>query len=110
MMKIINLPSYGGLHFGEMSDLKIFENCYFEETNPESEFIHKAIIFKIDYNPDEIYSKNDGYAGNCWTARVEDYRTTDDTSFIFNFRNFDDLVVHYEKEGLKFVNTKNINK
>lgn len=110
-MKTIDLPSYGGLHFGSMIDLKIFENCYFEETNPESDFIHKAIIFTIEYNPDEIYSKTDGHDGNCWTAHVEDYRMIDGTiSFIFNFRNFGDLVVYYEKEGLKFVNTKNINK
>jgi len=107
MMKTIDLPSYGDLHFGAMSDLKIFENCYFEDTNPESNFIYKA----INYNPDEIYSKTDGNGGNCWTAYVEDYRMTDGTtSFIFNFRNFGDLVVHYEKEGLKFVNTKIINK
>ena len=109
MSTTIILPTYGGLHFGAGSELKHFENCYFEEINSENNLINKAIIFSIKYEPDGTYWSSDGYAGNCWTACVSDYRDDVNSVITYIFRNFTDLVIHYEKEGLKFVNSKNIN-
>lgn len=107
MSRTIDLPSCGGYHFGASSELKFFESCYFEEVNPETNFINKAVIFSINYEPDGTYWSSNGYAGKCWTAHIADSRDNDaGTTIIYNFRNFGDLVVHYEKEGFKFVNTK----
>jgi len=104
MLRTINVTPCSGYHFGGASHIKKFEICYFQEINSISNFINKAIIIDIKYNPDEIYSKNDGYAGNCWTAHIEDSREIEGGAIIYNFRNFGDLVAYYEKEGFTFVN------
>lgn len=109
MSKTIILPTCGGLHFGAASELKHFENCHFEEIHSETNFINKAIIHTIKYEPDGTYWTTDGYAGNCWTACVADSRDDTYPIITYIFRNFGDLVIHYEKEGFKFVNTKNVN-
>lgn len=106
MSKTIILPTYDGLHFGASSELKYFEHCYFEEINSENNLINKAIIFSIKYEPDGTYWSSDGYVGNCWTADVSDYRDDINSVITYIFRNFTDLVIHYEKEGFKFVNNK----
>lgn len=104
MSNIINLPSVGGFHFGSMFQLNGFINKHFEEINSTTNTINKAIIIDIDYNPDEIYNKTDGYAGKCWTANISDSRLINGFPLItYNFRNFNDLLAHYEKEGFKFV-------
>ena len=76
-----------------------------EEIKPVNpQLINKAIIISIEYNPDELYNKTDGYAGNCWSANIMDSREINGSIIItYNFRNFRDLVAHYEKEGFKFV-------
>jgi hypothetical protein len=102
MSKTIILPTYGGLHFGDVSELNHFENCYFEKFSSKN----KAIILSIKYEPDGTYWSSDGYAGNCWTARVSDYRDGVSTIITYIFRNFNDLVIHYEKKEFRFVNTK----
>ena len=108
MSNLINLPSFGGMHFGRTLDLKIFENCFFEEIHSETNIINKIIITKIDYKPDEIYIKNDGIAGKCWLADVMDSRIeNDDPIQTLYFRNFGDVIVYFEKEGFKFVSPTN---
>ena len=103
MSNVINLPSVGGYHFGYMDDVKKFIENYFEEINPTTNIINKAFIISIEYNPNEIYNKTDGHAGHCWTAQISDSREINGGSLItYNFRNFRDLVAHYEKEGFKF--------
>lgn len=106
MSNTIILPTYCDLHFGAGSELKYFENCYFEEINSENNSINKAIIFSIKYEPDGTYWSSDGYAGNCWTACVSDYQDDINSVITYIFRNFTDLVIHYEKAGFKFVNNK----
>lgn len=104
MSTTIDLPSIGGYHFGAMYQLKPFINQHFEEKNSTTNIINKAIILTIEYKPDEVYKTTDGYAGNCWSATIMDSREINDNSIIiYNFRNFRDLVAHYEKEGFKFV-------
>lgn len=104
MSTTIDLPSIGGYHFGAISQLEPFINQHFEEINPTTNIINKAIIISIEYKPHEIYNRTDGYAGNCWAANIMDSREINGVSFIsYNFRNFRDLVAHYEKEGFKFV-------
>lgn len=101
MSNIIELPSCGGHHFGSFNRLKPFIGCYFEEIKPATNIIKKAVITKIEYNPDEIYSSTDGYAGKCWTAHIKN--STNEEEIMYNFRNIRDLVNHYEKQGFKFV-------
>jgi len=101
MSKIINLPSNEGHHFGKMYHIKPFIDHHFEEKNSDTNIINKAFILNIEYNPDKIYLSTDGYAGNCWTATVLD--SIQECEIIYNFRNFRDLVIYYEKQGLKFV-------
>jgi hypothetical protein len=102
MSNVIELPSCGGHHFGSFNRLKPFIGCYFEEIKPATNIIKKAVITKIEYKPDEIYSSTDGHAGKCWTAHVK-YSTDEEVEVIYNFRNIRDLVMHYEKKGFKFV-------
>lgn len=104
MEKEINLPSNGGYHFGRMINLKKYEGSYFE-TNEEDKLniIHKAIIISIVYKPDEIYNRTDGNEGNCWRAIIHDSRLIDNIyTYKFNFRNFSDLIYHYESQDMNY--------
>ena len=47
MSNVINLPSVGGYHFGSMFQLNGFINKHFEEINPTTSIINKAIILKL---------------------------------------------------------------
>jgi len=98
------LNSVGKYHFGRMIDLEKYVDCYFESNlADESNIINKAIIYSIVYNPNEIYCRTDGYAGACWTATIHDSRLIKGKStYKLNFRNFVDLVVHFETEDMKF--------
>ncbi len=104
MEKEMNLPSVGGYHFGEMVDLSKYSGTHFENNNAdESNIIDKAIIISISYKPDEIYNTTDGHAGNCWTAIIHNSRLIDDIYiYKLNFRNFSDLVTHFESQDMKF--------
>ena len=104
MEKEMNLPSVGGYHFGAMIDLSKYAGSYFENNNAdESNIIYKAIIISISYKPDEIYNTTDGYAGKCWSAIIHDSRMIDDIyEYKLNFRNFSDLVTHFESQDMKF--------
>jgi len=104
MEKEINLPSNGGYHFGKMIDLPKYEGSWFENNEADqSNIIHKAIIFSIIYNEDEIYNKTTGYDGNCWTATIHDSRMMDDICvYKLNFRNPSDLFNHFESQDMKF--------
>jgi hypothetical protein len=102
MSNVIELPSCGGHHFGSVNRLKPFIGCYFEEIKPATNIVRKAIITKIDHNPDKNYLSTDGHAGNCWTAYVK-YSSDEEVEIIYNFRNIRDLVMYYEKEGFKLV-------
>ena len=103
MSNIIDLPSVGKYHFGAMDDIKKYFDSHFEEINPTTTIINKAIILNIGYNPSEVYNRTDGYFGNCWTATLSDSRVINGNALIvYNFRNFGDLITHYEKEGFKF--------
>lgn len=101
MSKIINLQSNGGYHFRKIHHLKPFIGHHFEEKNSETNIINKAVILNIECNPDKMYLSSDGYAGNCWTATVLD--SIQECQILYNFRNFRDLVMYYEKQGFKFV-------
>ena len=103
MTDIIELDSFGGYHFGGAHDIKIVEGCWFEEveTNVDNKFINKAVIITTKYEPDEAYNRTDGYFGKCWSATLTDSRNN--SVLQFRFRNFGDLVVHYEKQGFKFI-------
>lgn len=104
MTTTINLPSIGGYHFGSINQLKPFFDKHFEERNPKTDTVNIAKIINIEYKPDELYNKTDGYSGNCWSANIVDSRKINSSLLIkYNFRNFRDLVAHYEKEGFKFV-------
>jgi hypothetical protein len=91
--KEINLKSLGGYHFGKLIDITNLVGSYFEKNNV------KVTIISILYNPDNIYSTTDGYAGNCWTAKMQ--YTNEPTIYKLNFRNSNDLFAHYENE--KFI-------
>lgn len=100
----IDLPSIGGYHFVDIYKLKPFIYKHFEEINSKTDIINKAIIINIEYKPDELYNKTDGYTGSCWSATIMDSRGINNSEVItYKFRNFRDLVIHYEKEGFKFV-------
>ena len=103
MSTIINLRSYGGLHFGNGLPIKDFEGSYFE--HPITKCI--ARINTIKYKPDDIYNISDGYAGNCWLAYVFDTRKINGKEeIIYNFRNFGDLIEEYKKEGFSFIDAR----
>ena len=111
MEKEINLPSVGGYHFGAMIDLSKYSGSYFEYKTDESNIINKAIIISLIYKPDYIYNNTDGYAGNCWTAVILDSRLIDVINvYKLNFRNFSDLVKHFESQDMIFVDKNNIYK
>ena len=104
MEKEMNLPSVGGYHFGASIDLSKYSGSYFENNNTdELNTIDKAIIISISYNPDEIYNTTDGYTGNCWSAIIHDARLIDNVHrYKLNFRNFSDLITHFELQDMKF--------
>ena len=104
MERSINLKSVGKYHFGKMIDLEKYVGSYFESISVEEpNIINKAIIHSIKYNTDEIYNRTDGYAGRCWTVTMYDSRLINgEYTYHLNFRNFVDLVTHYESEGMKF--------
>lgn len=104
MKKEINLKVGGGYHFGRIVDLNKYSGSYFECNKvDEFGFIYKAVIFCITYNPDNVYNRTDGYFGNCWTALIHDSRYIGyDYEYSLNFRNFSDLVSHYESQDMRF--------
>jgi hypothetical protein len=108
MQKEINLKSVGGCHFGAMIDLKKLEGSYFEDKDcDENGIINKAIIYLIEYNPNNIHCITDGYAGYCWTAIIHDSRLDNDLYiYKLNFRNFGDLVAYYKEQNMKLVHTE----
>lgn len=108
MLIPIVLNSTGkGLHMGRQAGYERFVGSYFEKINEtENNFIDKAIINSIKYNPDKIYGETDGYVGTCWSVDIID--PDDNTKWAtgissYSFRNFQDLVAHYELRGYKFV-------
>ena len=109
MSETIVLKSVGkGLHLGSKSGYEKFVGNYFEKiTENNEEFIHKAIIYSIYYDPDKIYRETDGLVGTCW--RVDMIDDEDNTKWAtgilkYSFRNFQDLVTHYQEKGYKFIN------
>jgi len=104
MLSETKLTSTGGYHFGRMVDLSKYTGSHFESNHSdESNIIHKAIILSIYYNPDEIYNRNDGYFGNCWSVIINDSRMiNNEYTYKLHFRNFSDLVKHYENQDMKF--------
>lgn len=98
-----------GYHFGSSSNFNRFQNSYFEEIHDNiknTTIINKAIIMSIVYEPDETYSIFDGYFGTCWKASIVD--SSQDNSILYiHFRNFGDLVSHYEKKGFRFIDVSN---
>ena len=99
----INVSSlYKGLHFGAMSGYDKLQGKWFEQKEfDDNNYMFKAFINNIKYDPDEIYLKNDGYSGNCWTAEILDTKNV--KIEIYRFRNFVDLVEVFEKKGYKFI-------
>ena len=106
MLSEMNLKSVGGYHFGKMIDLKKVEGCYFESNITDQ---YKATIIQIVYKADVIYNTTDGYAGNCWSAIIDDSRLiNNEYKYKLNFRNFNDLLSHYQSQDMKFININNI--
>ena len=103
MSNEINVSSfYKGLHFGSMSDYEKLQWKWFEKKEfDDNNYMYKAIIHYIKYQPDEIYLKNDGYSGNCWIAEIFD--SENEKTEIYSFRNFVDLVEVFDKKGYRFV-------
>ena len=103
MTEIINLQSNAKYHFGAAHSIKSFEGCWFEEIEPDvnNKFINKVVIIETKYEPNEVYNRTDGYAGNCWEAILTD--SCNDNVITFRFRDFVDLIIYYEKLGFKFV-------
>lgn len=99
----INVSSlYKGLHFGAMSGYEKLQGKWFEQKEFDKDnFMYKAFINDIKYEPDEIYLKNDGYGGNCWIAEIFD--TENGKPEMYRFRNFVDLVEVFDKKGYRFV-------
>jgi hypothetical protein len=102
-MEVIDVPILGrGLHFGLSSDYKKLKSHWFEQNKfDKNNYLHKAIIIEINYKPDEIYNKTDGYWGRCWLAVIFD--SSDEKQKTYNFRNFADLIELFEKNGYKFI-------
>lgn len=98
----INLTTVGGYHFGKLINMNNLSGSYFEENNSNN----KATIISIIYNPDNIYIKNDGYTGNCWTAIMKNNNET--SIHKLNFRNTNDLFAYYEAQNMKFINNLNL--
>ncbi len=103
MSKQVNIPmSFKGLHFGDSSDYKKLKGKWFEQKEFNTDnFMYKALIMDIKYNPEDLYYTTDGYAGRCWSAEI--LETENGDIIIYNFRNFGDLVEEFEKRGYKFI-------
>lgn len=102
--KEINLKSVGRYHFGAMHDIRQLAGKHFEETEPKTDIINKAIIHTLTYSPDSIYNTTDGYFGNCWSAIILDSRDDIDAqTYKLNFRNPADLFAYFEEQKMKFI-------
>jgi hypothetical protein len=99
----INVPTvFKGLHFGPISGYEKLKGNWFEQKEfDEHNYLYRAFINYIIYEPDEIYIRNDGYSGNCWKAEIFD--TENEKTEIYRFRNFIDLVEVFDKKGYRFV-------
>ena len=90
------------LHFGKNSNYEKLKGSYFEQENVlEDGFIYKSIIYKIQYEPDDIYNETDGNAGRCWSAQIIDGE--DNNLVLYYFRNFYELEIYFKKKGYIFV-------
>ena len=103
MSNEINVSSlYKGFHFGAMSGYERLKCRWFEQKEfDDDNYMYKAFINDIKYDPDEIYLKNDGYSGRSWIAEIFD--TENVKTEMYHFRNFIDLVEVFDKKGYRFV-------
>lgn len=99
----MELKSRGKLHFGRGISLKDFSGSWFED--PTTKKI-VARISSINWKPDDVYCKNDGYWGCCWEANVLDFCEDDKRDIVYKFRNFVDLTGHYKDLGYNFIDAR----
>jgi hypothetical protein len=100
--KIIVPNLFKGLHLGSSSCYERLKHKWFEQKEFDKDnFMHKALIFDINYGPDEIYCNTDGHGGTCWIANIFDSANGEQNTY--HFRNFIDLVDLFDKKGYKFI-------
>ncbi len=106
MSNEINISSlYKGFHFGSISGYEILKYSWFEKKEfDDNNYLYKAFINDIKYDPDEIYLKNDG----CWIAEIFD--TENVKTEMYRFRNFIDLVEVFDKKGYRFCRSVEVKK
>ena len=105
MEKHIYVSNYStnGIDLGEIKKYEIFKGKYFEQTNNDnnSNTIHKALIYSINYEPDSTYYHTDGYSGTCWIARILD--SAEEDIIVYHFRNFENLIQLFKEKGYTFI-------
>lgn len=111
MANKIIVPTLGrGSDWGLKRNLDSLISKWFEQIEVnESNFIHKAIIMGIKFDPEEIYCSTDGIAGVCWLADILD-SGDDENIKKYHFRNFIDLIEFFKKKGYKFVDEEVVKK
>jgi len=92
-------------HYGSEAGYKRFRYSYFiKKSDIEANFIYKHIITAVEYLPDEIYRRDDGYAGRCWIVSVNN--NENEIFEKYYIRNWIDIVEFYKEKGLEFVEEK----
>lgn len=83
--------------FKIIRDYSFLLGCYFyNNITNDSIFIEE-----VEYSPDSIYIRNDGYSGTCWVVKVVEQRTKEKR--FYHFRNFCDMEIVYQRAGYAFI-------
>ena len=105
MENIIKIPCFTSpttSHWGSSGNYSRFFGSYFIlKDSGDAKYIYKHIIIEVKYEPDELYSKNDGYFGKCWLVTIND--NEDCKLNTYYIRNWIDIVHFYEEKGYIFV-------
>jgi hypothetical protein len=92
-------------HYGSQSGYQRFRYSYFiKKSDIEANIICKHIITKVEYLPDEIYRRDDGYAGRCWIISVNNNENENFEKYYI--RNWIDIIEFYKEKGFGFVEEK----
>jgi len=89
-------------HFGSSANYSRFFGSYFiKKDYGDAKYIYKHIITEVKYEPDELYSINDGYCGRCWLVTINNNEY--DIMEKYYIRNWSDIVQFYKEKDLKFI-------
>jgi hypothetical protein len=105
MEKHIYVSSYFTTNeYIEPSNYKFYEGKWFEqlETRENSNIIHKALIYSINYEPDSTFCHTNGQDGTCWSAKILD-SAEDEYILFYHFNNFQNLLELFKEKGYKFI-------